>query len=212
VTTFTRVVRIGIATTIVIGICWFIPLVSHWAFLWRINTLVSMAQSYPKDIAPARALIQIAKGPLNSQNQKVRSTYAIHAVGQVGPAASPVVSDLADLLDSPEVSQQSARALKNLGSISGPVANRIALRVSKMPRDATTWLAVNALGACGAAAEKHIPLLRTLEGREPEMFRGAVARAIVAIEDASEQAAARRRKKAIGNEGGNEGRERFVPQ
>jgi len=117
VTTFTRVVRIGIATTIVSGICWFIPLVSHWAFLWRINTLVSMAQSYPKDIAPARALIQIAKGPLNSQIQKFRSTYAIHAVGQVGPAASPVVSDLADVLDSPEVSQQAARALENLGSI-----------------------------------------------------------------------------------------------
>jgi hypothetical protein len=92
--------------------------------------------------------------------------------------------DLAGLLDSPamEVSQQAARSLRNLGRVSAPAANRLAEHVSNPNHNTLTWLAVNALGACGAAAEAHIPLLQSLDGLEPPMFRGAVADAIKAIE------------------------------
>jgi hypothetical protein len=156
----------------------------RWLCVWQIKSIASAARAHPEAERHARALLAIAQGPTGSSVQRFRAVYAVSEVGKLGPAASPIVLDLADLLDSPcdTVSQQAGRALENLRSVSGPAADRIAQRVGKDPRDATTWLAVRALGACGAPAEKHIPLLRTLDGQEPAMFSGAVARAIEAIE------------------------------
>ena len=156
----------------------------RWLCVWQIKSIASAARAHPEAELHAKALLGIAQGPTGSSVQQFRAVYAVSELGQLGPAASPIILDIADLLDSPcdSVSQQAARALRNLRSVSAPAADRIAQRVGNDQRDATTWLAVRSLGACGVAAEKHIPLLRTLEGHEPEMFRNAVARAIEAIE------------------------------
>lgn len=161
----------------------------RWLIVWQINDIAAKAKSHPETARYVQSLVEIAQGPTTSSTQRFRAIYAIASLGSLRSEALPVVSELVVLLDSPcdGVSQQAARALEELGAISGVAADRIARRVEKPSHDTTTWLAVNALGACGAAAQEHIPLLRSLEGREPEMFSGAVARAIQAIEQATER-------------------------
>lgn len=164
-------------------------LISRRVFDLYVDSLASRARSRPNHTEHAKALIAIARGPTLTLAEKHRAVSATYALGTLGPAAAPVLRDIVDLLASSNngVSQQAAWALAELGPVASPVADEIALRIERGPLDETAWMAVEALATCGAAAEKHIPMLRALQGREPAMFSRTVTRAIADIEFAKSQ-------------------------
>lgn len=160
---------------------------SRRVFDLYVESLASGARSRPNDTRQARALIAIARGPTSTQAERHRAVAGAHALGTLGPAASSVLNEMVGLLESPYdgVSQQAAWSLLELGPVTAPIVDGIASRIERGPLDTTAWIAVKALASCGAAAEKHIALLRELQGREPAMFSLTVTRAIADIEDAS---------------------------
>lgn len=105
-------------------------------------------------------------------------------LGNLGRAATPVVPEIADLMVSsnPCVSQEAAKSLGKLGPVAEPALPQLVQQVEKVPSDATTWFAIEAIGKIGGAARDRIPVLMRRRDSEPEMFRGTVQRAIDAIQ------------------------------
>ena len=163
-------------------------LISRRAFNMYVDSLASKARARPDRPEYAKALVAIARRPTTTSAEKHHAMVAAHALRSTGRAVSHVLYDMVGLLDCPYggVSQATAISLMELGPTISPVVDDIAARIKRGPLDATAWFAVQALAHCGAAAEKHLPLLRDLQGHEPAMFTGTVADAIADIEAALE--------------------------
>ena len=145
---------------------------------WRVRRLVHQARNSLNRTSSADQLMTMARS-----SWEYESVIAIAGVGKIGSAAKPHIRDLAVLLDSPKpaVSQEAARALEKLAPHSKKALPQLVTRIQKQPPDATTWIAIEAVGALGAEATEAIPLLERMKGCEPAMFRGCVADAIERI-------------------------------
>lgn len=185
---FVYVLLILIAGTLVLFGCTD-NLITRRVFDIYVDSLASKARTRPDRPEYAKALVAIARRPTTTQADKHHAMAAAHALRSTGRAASHVLIDMVGLLDSPDagVSQETAISLVELGPTIIPVVDDIAARIRRGPLDSTAWFAVQSLAHCGATAEKHLSLLRDLQGREPAMFTGTVAQAIADIEAAVTQ-------------------------
>jgi len=161
-------------------------LISRRAFDLYVDSLASKARTRPDRPEYAKALVAIAQRPTTTSAEKHHAMAAAYALRLTGRAVSHVLNDMVGLLDSPYggVSQETAISLREIGPTITPVVDDIAARIKRGPLDATAWFAVQALAHCGASAEKHLPMLRDLQGHESAMFTGTVAQAIADIEAA----------------------------
>jgi len=147
----------------------------------RILRLERLSRQNPHDTRHTYQLLKMAQS--RSYFQACRATSAL---GRIGKAALPIMSDICKLMDSNNlcVSQEAAKSIGRLGSLSAPVVPQLINRIKADPKDATTWFAIIALGEIGEPAKESIDTIRELEGKEPSMFRGTVARVIRQIDDA----------------------------
>ena len=128
----------------------------------EIQGIAEEARRHPDDPRYAERLIAIARGKYS-----FAATYATNAIGKIGAAARPVVSDLAELLDSPDrfVAREAALALGNLGPISETALPRLEQKVSEgTPGSQVAGFCALAIGRIGERARRSLPLLRSKIG------------------------------------------------
>lgn len=174
-----RMVIMGIVFAAIVWCCFADTNMHRRISSSRMDRLAQLAIDSKGDGRYTTQLLSMAK----SQNH-FTACRATNTLGRLGEAASPIINEIAALMDSPNhcVSQEAAKALKRLGPLSAAAIPEIRSRIQREPSDATTWFAVQALGEIGEPARECLPLLRTKSGSEPEMFKGAVLRAIQKIE------------------------------
>lgn len=147
----------------------------------NIREIIDLARKNPNDTRYAQSLLS-----MSHSNWDFEACLATNALGDIGPAASPFIHEIAQLMNSPKpcVSQEAAKSLKRLGVLSEPVLQELIVRINQKPADATTWFAVQALGKIGRPAYRYIGQIKAMQPQEPEMFKGTVKRTISEIESA----------------------------
>ena len=115
------------------------------------------------------------------------ATKAAWALGEIGPAAAPIVVDLAKIMRSNRgaVSREAARSLGKLGSVSKQAIPLLEEQiVMGDPTDDATWFAAQSVGLIGEPALGLLTVLRQqLDKSNSPMFNEHLQQAITALEE-----------------------------
>ena len=147
----------------------------------RIDAIVLNSKAHPDNSQHAKQLLEIANG-----DYSFAASRAAGALGKIGPAANPVLKDMAKLLESPDpnVRREVALAFSRLGPLSSPVLEELEAMVENSTSD-SAWFSAEAIGKIGIPAKRSLPLLRRRLGTGVAQFDDSLRRAISALEDAS---------------------------